>query len=257
MTLLLSVTNCNGISMAADSMVTSTNPSTSEVQTTPNAAKKLRAVPQLGCGVGMWGKGQINGQDTDEWLEAFLDEADNMRSITILAHRLAARLETAIPTPRSGQSTIGFLICGMDQDFRDLNGIPSPVCWHVHDGPSTTLKTQFNVEVDPTRINPNNDVPEGILCRNGHGRYETCNGDFQPYALANRALNSSLEMWQEFFGRQVPRSAMPSDEANFLVFKIRMISDLYQLSQGHQVIGGRIDWLTVDTQGHLESGSLA
>lgn len=256
MTLILSVTTCEGIAMAADSTVTNIDPSTGRVRTTPSAANKLWPLRELSCGVGMWGRGQINGQDTDKWFQAFLDEADNTRSIQILAHRLAARLDSAIPKPRDGQSSVGFLICGMDRDHPDQSGMPSPVCWHVQDGPSMTLKTYFSIDVDPRLVNANNDVPAGHLSGAGFGRYETRNGAFEPYVLASDALRQSLDVWNHQFGMQVPRSTAPSDEANFLAFKIRMISDLYQLSRRHQIIGGRIDWLTVDTHGAVVTGSL-
>ena len=145
----------------------------------------------------------------------------------------------------------------MDRDYPDQNDVPFPVCWHVHDGPSTTLKEYFNIDVDPRRVNANNDIRPGVICSERGGRYETRNGNFQPYALASDALTQSLDRWKKDFGRQIPRSTAPSDEANFLVFKIRMIADLYELSRSHQIIGGRVDWLTVDTEGALESGSLA
>lgn len=257
MTLILSVTTCDGIAMAADSTVTTINRGTKSVQTTPSAANKLTVLPGLSCGVGTWGLGQINGQDTDKWFREFLDESDNTLSIEVLASRLAARLELAIPKPRDGAGQIGFLICGMDREYLDVHGGPSPVCWHVHDGPSPMMKQLYDIDVDPTLVNANNDIRPGLISEATPGRYETRNGDFQPYALASNALAMSLDQWKTMFGRQVPRSAAPSDEANFLVFKIRMISDLYQLSNGHPIIGGRVDWMTVDKFGTVDSGSLA
>lgn len=256
MTLVLSVTTCNGVAMAADSTVTAIDPSTGKVQTTPSAAKKLMLLKSLSCGVGMWGRGQIESQDTDKWFEDFLTDADNTRSITILAHRLAARLDESIPRPRNGQSTVGFLICGLDRDHLDENGKPLPVCWHVHDGPSTTLRQLGKKEPDPNRVNANQDIRPGVICSQNGVRYETRNGDYQPYALADEALMASLDLWNEMFKMRVPRSTLPLDEANFLAFKIRLISDLYQLSHSHPIIGGRVDWLAIDPDGCMTTGAL-
>ena len=132
-----------------------------------------------------------------------------------------------------------------------------PVCWHVHEGPSTAMNEYFDINVDPTRVNASNDIRPSDLCKARPRRYETRDGDFQPYVLACDALRHSLDQWKQRFEMQVPRSTTPSDEAKFLAFKIRMISDSYQLSRSHRSLGGRVDWLTVDTAGKVESGSLA
>jgi hypothetical protein len=66
MTLVMTEVSSYGVAMAADSAVTFPN---GRVYV---GAQKLLPVPQINAGLSLWGRGSVNGEDADTWLQNFI-----------------------------------------------------------------------------------------------------------------------------------------------------------------------------------------
>jgi hypothetical protein len=244
-TLVLTELTPFGIAMAADSTVTFTDSEFGRCFARPNAAEKLQAVPYLNAGVSCWGLGEIDGVSTDTWLSRFITEHAECKSLTAFAQRLAGSLRESIGPSISRQPRLGFHVAG----FEMHEGEPVPSFYHVHDGPSTTLASR-GLTVDPSQVNANHDIPpEEFLKRilKGGG-WITRNGNYQLYGLM-------FGMLEDFFAQLatkaivIPHSQDLRDRAEYLVFQIRTVADVYRMSNLHPGIGGAIKFLTISPRG--------
>lgn len=248
MTLILTELTCHGIAMAADSTLTAVDTRTGVAQAIPNAARKLQQIPTLSAGISFWGLGQIEGQFTDQWIAHFINNT-TAATIEEFASLLADRLNAVIGPNADGHGCLGFHVAG----FVEHNGEPTPTFFHVHDGRSTVLERR-NVVIDSSQFNANHDVPPDIARELiAAGGYITRNGDFQIYARMFREL-------ERFFGTlrsqgvNVPNTNNLSDRAEYLVFQIRTVAEVYRLSNLVPGIGGAIQYLTITPAGILDYG---
>lgn len=245
MTLVLTELTPLGIAMAADSTVTFTHPS-GVAHAVPNVAKKLQVVPYLNAGISCWGIGQIGGRSTDAWLHNFIQANTGALSLRDFAEDLANRLNTQVGPSPNGADRLGFHLAG----FEDYKGQPTPSFFHIHDGPSDALSRR-GITVDPTRFNANHDVPPEVYLESiAAGRAPvTRNGDYQLYAALFELLSSFFENVYHQTGIMFPQSASLTDRAEYLVFQIRTISEIYRLSNLVPGIGGAISYLTIAPTG--------
>lgn len=241
MTLVLTELSPFGIAMTADSAVTFTNPRTGYSFAKPNAAEKLQVIPYLSAGISCWGLGQIAGKATDEWLADFIRVNSSLPSLASFANTLAATLQSHLGPSPTKQSRLGFHLAG----FEPYNGKPVPSFYHIHDGPSTTLQER-GITVDPSRFNANHDMPPEEFLKRG-GRI-TRNGDYQFYAQMFKLLEDFF-LSLSSLGIIVPDSKNLSDRAEYLVFQIRTVSDLYKMSNLVPGIGGAVKYLTISPGG--------
>lgn len=244
MTLILTELTQFGIAMAADSTITHTTRGHSYAN--PNAAEKLQIIPYLNAGISCWGLGQIAGTNTDEWLAHFISKNATLQSLGSFAENLAKALQSEVGPSPTKQSRLGFHLAG----FERHDGRPQPSFYHVHDGPSTALQRR-GVIVDPSKFNANHDVPPAEFMK--YTRWMTRNGDYQLYAQLFGLL-------EDFFGRAaelgivIPHSQNLNDRAEYLVFQIRTISDLYRMSNLVPGIGGEIKYVTISPAGIQKMG---
>lgn len=251
MTLILTELSPFGITMAADSAVTHTQIQTGLSYATPNAAKKLQVIPYLNAGISCWGAGTIAGISTDQWLAEFINSSTSLTTLQSFANELARQLNTLFPTNNSGSSRLGFHLAG----FENYNGTSTPSFYHVHDGESTVLKRR-GTTVNPQQFNANHDIPPPIfqqIIRTSSPPYVTRNGDYQLYAKIFRLLEQFFEQLQPL-GIQIPHSQNLVDRAEYLVFQIRTVSELYRLSNLVPGIGGGIHYLTINPTGIHSQG---
>ncbi|MCX5636886.1 MAG: hypothetical protein NTX52_04230 [Planctomycetota bacterium] len=250
MTLVLTELSSHGITMAADSAVTLTQPQTGFTYAIPNAAKKLQVIPYLNAGISCWGLGTISGNSTDQWLSNFINLNNSITTLYDFANELARQLNANIASNTSGNSRLGFHLAG----YEDFNGTPTPSFYHIHDGPSSVLQ-QRGVSINPNQFNANHDLPPQLFQHSiNSGAYVTRNGDYQLYANIFSLLNSFFQQLQPF-GIIVPYSQNLADRAEYLVFQIRMMSEIYRLSNLVPGIGGGIHYLTINPVGIHSHGT--
>ncbi len=250
MTLVLTELSSHGIAMAADSAVTHSHSQTGLSYVTPNTARKLQTIPHLNAGISCWGLGTISNTSTDAWLENFINANSSISTLKDFANELANNLNSQVPPNTSGQSRLGFHLAG----FENFNGNHTPSFFHVHDGPSTTLQ-QRGINVNPNQFNPNHDILPNLfqqILSSGRG-WITRNGDYQMYARIFQVLNSFFQQLQPL-GIMIPNSQNLSDRAEYLVFQIRTMSEIYRLSNLIPGIGGGIHYLTINQNGINSQG---
>jgi len=251
MTLVLTELNQLGIVMTADSAVTYTNAQTGLSFVQPNMAKKLLTIPYLNAGISCWGMGEITGIPTDKWVESFIDAHGAITSLNEFANVIAEALNTQLPQNTTGENRLGFHLAG----FEDYNGVDTPSFYHIHDGPSTVLE-QRGVIVNPNQVNANHDMPPDIFQQtqeSGIG-WLTRNGDYILYANIFARLEDFFAQLLPL-GIQIPNSHNLNDGAEYLVFQIRTISEIYRLSNLVPGIGGCIYYLTISPDGIYAQGT--
>lgn len=236
--------------MAAESAVTFEDRKTGILHVEPDAARKLHRVTSLNAGVSCWGIGSIGGTPTDQWLDNFIAHYSGLPVLSSFAEELASNLRSALgPTP-GDTARLGFHVAG----FEEYEGNPVPSFYHVHDGPSTTLMDR-GATVDPTRFNANHDMPPSEFLKrvaHGHG-WITRNGDYQLYGQIFGLLESLFRELRGI-GIHIPHSQDLRDRAEYLVFQIRTVAELYRMSNLVPGIGGSIRFLTISPMGFQSEG---
>ena len=247
MTLVLTELSSRGIAMAADSAITRTQTQTGLRHVVPNAAQKLQVIPYLSAGISCWGLGTIAGVPTDQWLSSFIDSSTSFTTLQSLADELARQLNAQVPPNASGVNRLGFHLAA----FEDFKGTPTPSFYHIHDGPSTVLQ-QRGITVDPNQFNANHDTPPQLFQQRG-GVWTIRNGDYQLYAKMFRLLENFFKQLRPL-GIVIPDSQNLIDRAEYLVFQIRTMSEIYRLSNFVPGIGGGIHYLTINQTGIHSQG---
>ena len=251
MTLVLSELSDRGITMAADSAITCINRVTGLAHISPRAACKLQPIPYLQAGLSCWGAGEVVGVPADKWLADFIDANRHCKVLRDFTDRLATALNGAFPrNPNPNESRMGVHVSG----YEDQGSGYHPSFYHVHDGHSEVLAARGKT-VDPAIFNANHDIPVDLyLQKIRTGRFPiTRNGDFQIYAEVFRLLESLFVKLRPL-GIVIPNSLRLEDRAEYLIFQIRTISELYRLSNLVPGIGGEIRFLTIDPSGISSEG---
>jgi len=249
MTLILTELSSFGIAMAADSAVTFTS-KTGRKYVIPNEAKKLQVIPYLNAGISCWGLGSINNLSTDQWLANFINSNTSINTLKIFANELAKQLNIHVPQNTSGSNGLGFHLAA----FENYNGTLTPSFYHIHNVPSTVLPGRGN-SVNPNIFNANHDFPPQKfqqLVRKGKN-YITRNGDYQLYANIFKSLENFFKKLQPI-GITIPSSQNLLDRADYLVFQIRTMIEIYRLSNLVPGIGGGINYLTINPTGIHSQG---
>lgn len=236
--------------MAAESAVTFENHRTGIVHVEAAAALKLHKITSLNAGVSCWGIGSISGTPTDQWLEKFIADNSGLPDLGSFAEELASRLRSTFGSAPGDTARLGFHVAGFEQ----YEGNPVPSFYHVHDGPSTTLMER-GCTVDPTRFNANHDMPPSeFLKRAAHGGgWITRNGDYQLYGRIFGLLESLFRELRGI-GIHIPHSQDLRARAEYLVFQIRTVAELYRMSNLVPGIGGPICFVTISPTGIQSEG---
>lgn len=245
MTLILTELSKRGVTMAADSAVTHTNTSSGFKSVCPNATIKLQKIPYLKAGISCWGMGTIESESTDEWLLGFIEKNNNLTTLQSFAEKLAGQLNEQVPKNISGEGRLGFHLA----TFEMYNGERIPSFYHIHDGRSEVLETR-DIEITPNRFNANHDMPPKEFTRLiSKGReYITRNGDYYMYVEIFEKLKELFCKYKKM-GIQIPHSQNLADRAEYLIFQIRTVSEIYRLSNLIPGIGGGIHYLTINPDG--------
>lgn len=228
---------------------------------------KLLPVTKLQAGISYWGWAKMppfsnKGIWMDWWLKRFLvKNRNNFSSLSELAGLLEKELRKCVPrlTDEELKITNGLGNGGIHlARFINEGQEKIPCFWHIHNGISTALPAK---KVDPHVVNANYDCPPKKYLELESQRlirYQTTNGDIEPYARFFRKYLSNylIELNREM-DIIIPISNIEF-EANFLRAQIKFISGLYavggyrsrgtikQLPRG---IGGSVTTLTITEDG--------
>jgi hypothetical protein len=210
----------------------------------------MHFVPCLKAGISCWGLGEIAGRSTDEWLLNFINNNNTVTTLRGFAEELARQLNTLVTDQRVGEGIAGFHLAG----FEDYNGAPAPSFYHIHDGISTVLRDR-GLSIDTSQFNANHDMPPDIFIRNiGSGNwYLTRNGDYYMYANIFSSLQTFFNSLRPE-GIIIPNSQNLRERAEYLIFQIRTMSEIYRLSNLVPGIGGGIHYLTISRDGLKSEG---
>lgn len=205
----------------------------------------------MNAGISVWGLGIINNTPTDVWLQDFIEnQKSNYDSLSDFATILQNELRVHIPSinaQANPNGTIGFHLAG----FVDYEGNLAPTFYHIHNGQSIALSYR-GVIVDPAIINANHDLPPDLALKIiASGQvYITRNGDFTIYAALFEHLATFLQNLSQYRNLTIPHLRNLNEEAEWLRFQIRTMSELYRLSNLHlPTIGGKIDTLLITSNG--------
>lgn len=209
----------------------------------------------------MWGN-QLP-QPPDDWIRQFVqrEEIAGTADIHTFAQHLEGALQVACPNtrPTAGlDATLGFHVAGFDAGF--------PQLYHVHNGRSEAM-TSRGVHVNPQVINANPDIDlnesKSIMSSTTISGKTTRNGDYRIYAIINQLLDpvlapldpsrKGLGVGTKFGTLYVPAGKTLVDRSNYLGFQIRLIANLYAVSNVSALlkttdphIGGDILALEID-----------
>jgi len=253
MTLILTEISNLGIAMAADSAVTQmiVKPNGSTTYRVLTGVHKLQVIDKLNAGISVWGQGTINNTPTDIWLQDFINtQRVNYNSLSDFANLLQNELRRHIQpinVSTDPNGTLGFHLAG----FVNYSGAPTPTFYHIHNGQSTALSSR-GITINPSIINANHDLPPNIAQQllSPTTTYITRNGDFQIYAALFQYLNAFLQNLSQYHNLTIPHIRDLRENAEWLKFQIRTMSELYSFSNLHlPTIGGKIDTLLITPQG--------
>lgn len=240
MTLILTEITEFGIAMAADSAVTTTyNIGRRRGHRVLTGVKKLQPIHYLNAGVSCWGSGEIEGIDTDIWLEDFVRTHNNISVLADFAIALQDELRRVVGT--IAQNSLGFHLAG----FVECDGHRFPTFYHIHNGPSQYAS--INAHIDPLLFNANQDFPPEA-CPAGLFRI-TRNGDYQLYAELFEVVENFFNSRVRPLGIEIPHPLSLDSIAEYLRFQIKTVSEIYKLSNLVPGIGGPVTTLTISEQG--------
>lgn len=255
MTLVLSEVSHRGVAMAADSAVTF---GSGRVYI---GAQKLQPVPQINAGMSVWGLGSVNGEDTDVWLQQFIQTQVKPNMVLWdTAQHLADRLNHAFGG--TAPDRMGIHVCGFDEH----QGVRGPALYHVHNG-------HYEVGIDKGKfvIVPKEDPPIREFRAHDDIRPQVWphsrppemrrNGDISVFAWMNNYLSRFLGEFQAATQFRFPYPDSLATRGEYLRFWINMTIELYRLSNarprilpqpataGDASIGGPVTVLTISKKG--------
>lgn len=263
MTLVLTWLFPFGICIGADSAISYksyiTEPSGRKERRILTGGIKILQIPKIKAGVSYWGEGNIGCDTTDVWISNFIysrrNEYDNIHAFATLLQNelreLVPELTEPEGSPEFRYGKRGFHLAG----FVEHKGIPTPTFYHIHNGQSETTSN-----INPRIINANHDLPPEFVVKLFSERIypNVSNGAFYFYRRLFETLYSLFgELYEkmrekgELFRFPDKDKFVNSLEAysEFVRFWIRLVRDVYALSNLPEIIGGNISVLSISPDG--------
>jgi hypothetical protein len=268
MTLILTWVFPFGIFMGADSAISYnsylTEPDGRRKKRILNGATKILKIPKINAGISYWGEGNVGNQTTDVWLSNFIfsrrDDYQNINDFAMLIqNELREIVHDEITEPEGSleyrYGKRGFHLAG----FVEHEGRAVPTFYHIHNGQSETAPN-----INPRIINANYDLPPlRVLRFFSHSTFPYVrNGDFFLYAKLFDSLMGAFGDFRILLGEVYNQPFLfpdPSKFSNnieayseFVRFWIRLVRDVYALSNVPESIGGEISILSISPNGETE-----
>lgn len=267
MTLVLTWLFPFGICMGADSAISYnsyiTEPSGRKRRRILTGGTKTLWIPKIKAGISYWGEGCIDNVTTDVWLSDFVfSHKDQYDNISDFATLLQDELRPLVPEISEPEGSVeyrygkrGFHLAG----FIEHEGKPLPTFYHIHNGQSETTPN-----INPRIINANYDLPpEKVL--NHFAKSESPyvrNGEFLLYTSLFHNLRIAFGQFEDllrkatglpFIFPDVTKFSDPLEAySEFVRFWIRLVRDVYALSNLPEIIGGDISVLSISPSGETK-----
>jgi len=245
--------------MGTDSAVTRTitTPSGKATRRILTGYRKVYEIPKIKAGISFWGKGKIGNFPLDVWIPDFIqsheDEYDNIHDFSFLLQDTLRDLIPELTAPEGSYEyrygNRGFHLAG----YVEYQKQQVPTFYHIHNGQSETRP-----DINPRIINANHDLPpQKVLELFLERKYPNVrNGDFHIYSLLFRTILNQL-MGLRIEGR--PFKILDSSKFNskieahseFVRFWIRLVRDIYALSELPEIIGGDISIISITPNGEI------
>lgn len=264
MTLILTWLFPFGIIMGADSAITYntyiTEPDGRQRERILTGGTKILRIPKIKAGISYWGDAIIDDKTTDVWLSDFIfSHKEDYNSISDFANLLQNELRELVEelTEPEGSEEYrygkrGFHLAG----YVEHEGRQVPTFYHIHNGQSETAQG-----INPRIINANYDLPpERVAELFSHSAYPYVrNGDFLLYTKIFDNLRRAFgdfgtalrQAYNSPFHFPDPSKFSDNIEAfsEFVRFWIRLVRDVYALSNVPETIGGEISVLSISPNG--------
>lgn len=264
MTLVLTWLFPFGIVMGADSALTqkvTDNLSRTRYRVL-TGFRKVHWIPKIQAGVSCWGTGitEDNNCVTDFWLSDFItSNVVQCNTIHDFAILLQDELRKKIPEISAPEGSIefrygnsGFHLAG----FLEYKKRKIPTFYHIHNGQSEVFP-----DIEPRIVNANQDFPpervsklfsKGIAPHVRNGDFFVYSTLFQHLQELFDQLEKELKIGDEPF--RLPdykKFASPLEAyAEFVRFWIRIVRDMYALSNVPEIISGDISILAITPHGN-------
>jgi len=219
-------------------------------------------IPKIKAGISYWGEGNIKDVTTDVWLSDFIfSHKDQYSNINDFATLLQDELRTLVPEIGEPEGSLeyrfgkrGFHLAG----FIEYEGKPVPTFYHIHNGQSETTPN-----INPRIINANCDLPpEKVLNHFAKSEFPYIrNGEFFLYTALFKNLLIAFRQFEELLGKatgapfifpEVTKFSDPLEAySEFVRFWIRLVRDVFALSNLPEIIGGDISVLSISPIGEM------
>jgi len=263
-TLILTWLFPEGIIMGTDSAVTQprTTPTGRTFNRILTGLKKVFHIPKINAGISCWGKGNIGDYTVDVWLPDFIssheEEYDTIHGFALLLQNELRDIVPVLTAPEGSYEyrygNRGFHLSG----YVEYNGQQIPTFYHIHNGLSETYP-----DINPRIINANHDLPPKEVLRlflkniAPHVR----NGDFMLYSMLLDIITNLFDSLHKkltvrgrpFIFPNIPQFEHPLEGlSEFVRFWIRLVRDVYALSNLPEIIGGEIYTLSIAPTGETQ-----
>lgn len=231
--------NNYGIVMAADTALTVQSLSADKryIERVYHGAIKLLKIPKLNAGISWWGKAKINEIDTDIWLGDFIiakeEKYDSLNDFAILLQEDLRKYVPIIDKKNFPSGERGFHLAGF------VNGQKLPAFYHIHNATETGIIGSY-FDCPPDKFLELSKIGKNYITRNG---------DYQPFAIIKDMLKDIFEIYFPKIGIEIPYPSTLDTRANYLRFQIKLMSELYKISNRKPIIGGQITTLTISSNG--------
>lgn len=267
MTLILTWLFPFGIFMGADSAISYdsyiTEPSGRKRRRILTGGIKTLWIPKIKAGISYWGEGNIDDVTTDVWLSDFVfSHQDQYNNISDFAILLQDELRKLVPEMTEPEDSIeyrfgkrGFHLAG----FIEHEGKPLPTFYHIHNGQSETAP-----RINPRIINANYDFPpEKVLKHFSKSEFPYVrNGEFFLYTALFDNLQTAFRQFGDLLRKAsgspfiFPDLTKFSDRlegcSEYSRFWIRLVKDVYALSNLPEIIDGDISVLSISPTGEAK-----
>lgn len=197
--------------------------------------KKLFAVPTIRAGIGFFGLAEFSSGtrriDISEWLKGYIvTRSRTPGTLEELAHALTGELNSLVPLHLREKHISGFHLAGINKD-----GMPE--FWFIRnvEDDKTTLTGKYSAREDfITRDAPKLITGEFATYRNGDIR-----GHVAAWELFDQAFMVLLNQ------KDFRRLKTSNDYADWLKFKMEVLSYFYKKYSRNSVIGSPIDTLVI------------
>lgn len=267
MTLILTWLFPFGIVLGADSALTQSVSDTlgRRRRRILTGVRKVYSIPKIHAGVSCWGTGTIGNYTTDVWLSDFIASHENQyNTIHDFAILLQDELRNLVPEISAPEGSLeyrygnrGFHLTG----FVEHQGRPVPTFYHIHNGQSEVYPN-----INPRIINANQDFPpqrvselfsQGIAPHVRNGSFFLYSALFHNLYELFTQLEDRLRTEDRSFRFPDPDKFTNRLDAyvEFVRFWIRLVRDIYALSNLPEIIGGEILVLSISPTGESNFSS--